>query len=147
MSGYPQRAIRTDKYLFIKNLEPSRWPLGSPAGSTRGPAFSDCDDSPTKQLLIDGREDPVLRPYYALAFAKRPAEELFDLDNDPGQLVNVADDPAFAATKATLAARLDEALRGSGDPRMFGRAGELESFPYLGPLPDRSLPRNPAKKP
>ena len=30
---------------------------------------------------------------------KRPAEELYDLRNDPGQLDNIASDPAFADPK------------------------------------------------
>ncbi len=145
--GYPHRAIRTDEYLYVKNLEPDRWPVGAPSGSTRGPVFSDCDDGPTKQLLLDGRDDPAIKRFYDLAFAKRPAEELYDLAKDPGQIVNVANDPAMAEIKAGLAARLEEGLRASGDPRMFGRGHELESFPYLGPIPKRPTKSNPATEP
>ena len=145
--GYPQRAIRTDDYLYVKNFEPDRWPVGSPRGSTRGPAFSDCDDGPTKHYLVDGRDDPALKRFYDLAFAKRPAEELYDLAKDPGQVVNIADDPAVADVKAALAARLDEALRASDDPRMFGRGHELESFPYLGAGAKRRTKSNPAIEP
>jgi arylsulfatase A-like enzyme len=137
--GYPQRAIRTYTFLYIKNLEPDRWPVGSPNGSTRGPVFSDCDDGPTKSLLLKDRDDPAIKPYYDLAFSKRPAEELYDLANDPGQVTNVAADPSFAEVKITLAKRLDEALKASGDPRMDGRGHELESFPYLGPIPGPSI--------
>ena len=142
--GYPQRAIRTNGYLYIKNLEPDRWPVGSPKGSTRGPVFSDCDEGPTKKLLLQGHDDPAINPFYALAFSKRPAEELYDLAKDPGQVTNVADDPAFAEVKASLAKRLNEGLKASGDPRMVGRGHELESFPYLGPNPDRAAKSNPA---
>jgi arylsulfatase A-like enzyme len=145
--GYPQRAIRTDDYLYIKNLEPDRWPVGAPKGSTRGPMFADCDDGPTKALLLKGLGDPAIKPFYDLAFAKRPAEELYDLAKDPGQLVNVADDPAFAKTKASLAEKLDGGLKASGDPRSFGRGHELESFPYLGRIPGRAAKSNPATEP
>jgi arylsulfatase A-like enzyme len=140
--GYPMRAIRTDRYLYIRNYEPDRWPAGAPTGSTKGWDFADCDNSPTKQVLMDRRDDPAIKPFFDLAFAKRPAEELYDLANDPGQLVNVAAAPAYAEAKADLATRLTEGLTHTADPRMMGRGDEFDSFPYLG-----SLPRGPANAP
>ena len=145
--GYPMRAIRTDSHLYIRNFEPDRWPSGAPTGSTRGPVFSDCDDSPTKQVLVERQDDPTIRPFYDLAFAKRPAEELYDLATDPGQLVNVAADPAHAQAKDDLAARLTEALGTTADLRMTGRGDVLESFPYLGPPGVIPAKRNPATEP
>ena len=73
-----------------------------------------------------------MKPFFDLAFAKRPAEELYDLAKDPGQMVNVAADPAEAETKAALAKRLDAGLTATGDPRQAGRGAELEAHPYLG---------------
>ncbi|NCX97351.1 MAG: hypothetical protein EBX35_01855 [Planctomycetia bacterium] len=73
-----------------------------------------------------------MKPFFDLAFTKRPAEELYDLAKDPGQLVNVAADPAEAATKAALAKRLDDGLTATDDPRQAGRGAELEAHPYLG---------------
>jgi len=130
--GYPMRAIRTDAHLYIRNYEPDRWPSGSPTGSTKGWDFADCDDSPTKLYLVERQADPAVKPFFDLAFAKRPAEELYDLAADPGQLVNVAADPAYAEAKAALARRLDERLDATGDPRQAGRGVEIEAHPYLG---------------
>lgn len=130
--GYPMRAIRTDTHLYIRNYEPGRWPSGCPTGSTKGWGYADCDDSPTKHYLIDRQKDPAVKPFFDFAFAKRPAEELYDLAKDPGQVVNVAADPAQADAKAALAKRLDEALAATGDPRAAGRGAELEAHPYLG---------------
>ncbi len=146
MAGYPQRAIRTDNHLYIRNLEPDRWPAGAPTGSLKRP-FADCDDGPSKQFILDHRDDPAVKPFFDLAFAKRPAEELYDLATDPGQLVNVAGDPAHAEIKTALATRLDEGLKASADPRMAGRGDELESFPYLGPVPKTPEKSNPATEP
>ena len=73
-----------------------------------------------------------MKPFFALAFAKRPVEELYDLAKDPGQLVNVAADPAQAEAKAALAKRFDAGLAATGDPRQAGRGAELEAHPYLG---------------
>ena len=131
MGGYPMRAIRTDDWLYIRNLEPDRWPSGCPTGSTKGWDFADCDDGPTKTLLVTRRDDPAVRPFYDLAFAKRPAEELYDLARDPGQVRNVADQPALAAVKAELGRRLEAELAASGDPRSAGRGADLEAHPYF----------------
>ena len=130
--GYPMRAIRTDTHLYIRNFEPDRWPSGCPTGSTKGWGYADCDDSPTKRYLVERQDDPSVKPFFALAFAKRPVEELYDLAKDPGQLVNVAADPAQAEAKAALAKRLDAGLAATGDPRQAGRGAELEAHPYLG---------------
>jgi arylsulfatase A-like enzyme len=43
-------------------------------------------------------------------------EELYDLGSDPGELVNLAADPAHAKTKARLAAELDKWIRDNKDP-------------------------------
>ena len=131
LAGYPMRAIRTAEWLYIRNLEPDRWPSGCPEGSTQGWPFADCDAGPTKQFLIDQHDDPTLRHFHDLAFAKRPAEELYDLEADPGQLRNLAVDPAHTAVKADLVRRLEAELTASGDPRMEGRGEELEAHPYL----------------
>ena len=132
LGGYPMRAIRTDTHLYIRNAEPDRWPSGCPTGSTKGWGYADCDDSPTKRYLVERQDDPSVKPFFALAFAKRPVEELYDLAKDPGQLVNVAADPAQAEAKAALAKRLDAGLAATGDPRQAGRGAELEAHPYLG---------------
>ena len=41
-------------------------------------------------------------------------EELYDLRADPAQLTNVATDPAYAAVRSRLSARLDELATCSG---------------------------------
>ena len=68
---------------------------------------------------------------YALSFAKRPAEELFDLSKDPEQLNNVADDPTFAEIKKRLSMHLTAELNATGDPRIIGGV-DFDAFPYLG---------------
>jgi uncharacterized sulfatase len=139
---YPQRALRTKEYLYIRNFKPDRWPLGSPKGVTETAeppaqeletntyaAFPDMDSSPTKAWLIAHRNEPQWKPYYDYAFAKRPLEELYDLKSDPDQLHNVADQPAYARAREELAARMMAILKETGDPRLedaFDRA------PYVG---------------
>lgn len=124
--GYPCRAIRTHEFLYIRNFKPDLWPAGTPD------AFRDIDGSPTKTFLMQHRDEPKVKPLFDLACGKRPAEELFDLRKDPGQLHNVADDPAYADTRKKLAAQLTAELKATADPRILGKGDLFDSYPYLG---------------
>ncbi len=142
LGGYPSRGIRTDQFLYIRNYEPERWPAGTPDhASAQIPRawLADCDNGPTKTFLWEHRNDPQFRRFYDLAFAKRPAEELYDLAEDPGQVANVADDPSYLQIRKELAVRLARALIEMADPRLQGRGSLFDSQPYLGGSP--SFPR------
>ena len=126
--GYPMRAIRTDGHLYIRNIEPDRWPAGDP------PILGEVDPSPTKDLMRSRRDAPEFERYYAAAFSKRPSEELYDLALDPGQMTNVAAQDAYAGIKAELASRLDRHLLATADPRALGHPPTWESNPHYGRL-------------
>lgn len=49
-------------------------------------------------------------------YTRRPAEELYDLKNDPHEMNNLADDPDHAAIKARLSAELDRWIKDQNDP-------------------------------
>ena len=151
---YPHRALRTRDFLYIRNFAPDRWPMGSPTGITDSTApsaadlasdtratFADMDSSPTKAWLIEHRNDPQWNPYYDLAFAKRPGEELYDLRTDPDEVKNVADDPSYAETKRELGARLIKILTEAGDPRVTGDGGTFDRPPFSDPEPPRPAKR------
>ncbi len=123
--GYPMRAIRTYDSLYVRNLEPERWPAGDP------PGYGDIDASPSKDLLVRNQDNPEVRKYFELACAKRPAEELYDMSYATDQTQNVAGLPDYAAVQASLRAELDRRLKETRDPRSTG--GPLfESAPYHG---------------
>ena len=124
--GYPMRAIRTADFLYIRNFLPDRWPAGNPEG------YGDIDGSPTKKHMMDHRGDPKVKPLFALAFGKRPAEELYDVRKDPDQLRNVAADPAYAAAKQKLSAQLLAELEATADPRVLGTGDVFDRYPYIG---------------
>ena len=102
--SYPVRAIRTKDYLYIRNFRPDRWPAGDPQQYVAVGPFGDIDGGPSKSLLLDRQTDPSLAPFFQLATAKRPAEELYDLRRDPDQLKNVAGQPAHRAAQQRLRA-------------------------------------------
>jgi hypothetical protein len=47
-----------------------------------------------------------MQQFFQLCFAKRPAEELYDLSKDPHQINNVAGHPEYAAAQKQLRAQL-----------------------------------------
>jgi len=117
VTGYPARAVRTSEFLYIRNLRPDRWPAGDPELVYAAGTFGDCDESPTKQLIVARRDDPQWARYFELCFAKRPAEELYDLRKDPAQTHNVAGQPEYAAARLRLRGRLEGWMKETGDPR------------------------------
>jgi N-sulfoglucosamine sulfohydrolase len=132
--GYPCRAIRTEDYLYIHNFEPTRWPSGSPDSSVcaRSIPFGEIDSSPTKTFMMEHRNEHGIARLAELAFGMRPAEELYDLKNDPHQMVNVAGSAAMAETQAVLRGRLFDHLTKTGDPRVVGGTVDWDYYPYYG---------------
>lgn len=121
-AGYPSRAIRTHRWLYIRNLAPTAGPVGDAIGRvwpdddpTRG--YGDVDGSPTKTAVAADKGSI----WHARAFGQRPAEELYDVRSDPAQLRNLAADRRYARTRAQLASRMDQYLSATGDPRALGK--------------------------
>jgi arylsulfatase A-like enzyme len=134
--GTPMRAIRTEVFLYIRNFEPDRWPSGTPdaaRSASKGRACADVDAGPTKDYMLEHRDrDAHHERLFALSFAKRPAEELYDLSKDPYQLQNVAADRTYAATLRELSQALEKKLRETRDPRVIGGGERFDEFPFLG---------------
>jgi arylsulfatase A-like enzyme len=130
LAGYPARAIRTDRWLYIMNLEPSRWPAGCPENSTAKWPYADCDGGPTKQNIL-ANQDGEAKKHYQLCFAKRPAEELYDIQADPYQLTNLAANPEHAATLAGLKKRLTAYLKDTADPRFTDAPVLFDTYGYV----------------
>ena len=116
--SYAMRAVRTDSFLYIRNFFPDRWPAGDPEAVRSVGAYGDVDNSITKMLILAGQQPTGdTTDYYRLAFAKRPAEELYDLRTDPEQLRNVAGLPAYTAPQQRLARQVQDWMVATDDPR------------------------------
>ena len=141
---YPQRAIRTDSHLYIINFEPDRSPTGDriPPKMPDKQAtlqqllhdsratYPDMDAGPTKAWLYGNRENPQWEKEVAMAFGRRPAEELYQIADDPHQVRNLAGDPAHAAIQQQLRSRLLATLQETGDPRVSGDRMTFERLPF-----------------
>jgi len=144
---YPQRAIHTADQLLIVNFRPERYPLGDPY-RLDGPnpptaeeltentfvTLPDEDAGPTKAWLVGRRDDPKWKWHYDLAYGKRPRIELYDKRQDPHEVHNVADDPAYAEVAAEMERRLMAELERTGDPRLVDDGRFFETPPLAGPL-------------
>lgn len=128
--GYPGRAIRTKDYLYIKNYEADRWPAGDP------PLYGDVDahmlqyPSPTKFYLLEHQDDPKVKPFFDLAFGKRPTIELYDIKKDPEQINNVAGELEYAQVQEQLAKQMTDYLVATEDPRETGEPFDWDGANY-----------------
>jgi N-sulfoglucosamine sulfohydrolase len=132
--GYPSRAVRTRDFLYIRNFRPDRWPAGDPEKWKSVGPFGDCDGSPSKDFILAHRDDPQIARFFQLCFAKRPAEELYDLTKDPHQILNVADRPGYAAAQKKLRRTLDKWMKRTKDPRATSDDDRWDHYPYGGPV-------------
>ncbi|HET6247266.1 MAG TPA: sulfatase [Tepidisphaeraceae bacterium] len=144
--GYPMRAIRTDKYLYVQNLRPDLWPAGDPKmWKTVGP-FGDIDPGPTKSLILDRRNDPAIAEFFRLACAKRLGEEMFDLQKDPSAMHDVAGVTEYQKTQQKLATELHAWMKQTADPRA-DKGGAYDAFDRYPYAPADPKPTLPASKP
>lgn len=136
--GYPQRCVRTHQFLYICNFKPERWPAGAPQkydedGNLleKHEAYNDIDACPTQDFLVENRNNPDVREFFEMAVGKRPAEEFFDIQNDPYCLKNLADDPEYRDELLEHRRKLGAYLMETNDPRVTGNGDIFETYPRL----------------
>lgn len=125
------RTIRTKKYRYIRNFLPhqpyaSFYPDGGffapvPQDSSPERAFWETSCLPSKEKVHDPdgvflmlgpptivREKGLPEAYrnYLIWQDHKPLEELYDVENDPEQIHNLADDPTFGEVKEELREKL-----------------------------------------
>lgn len=146
LTPYPQRAIRTRDEVLILNFRPDRWPLGDPYRLEDGPeptvgelenntrvTLPDEDAGPTKAWLVGARKTEPWRDHFARVYGKRPRVELYDLQSDPDEMQNLAEDPAHRSRRRQLEQRLLAELERTGDPRLIDNGRFYETPPMAGP--------------
>lgn len=100
------RMVRNKDFMYILNSRPQKPQMG-PADAVGSPAFMALDALRQKGELSAIQTDIFVVP--------RPVEELYDLDRDPLQLVNVASDPQYAETLNDLRLVLKQWMEETGD--------------------------------
>ena len=129
-AGYPARGIRMGDFLYVHNFKPERWPCGTPESGLR-----DTDGSPTKSFINNLGAG---NPFWEHNFGKRPADQLFNVVEDPDCVKNLAS--AMPELRARLHETLLGELRKQQDPRVVADGEVFDN--YL----SRKRPRKPKKK-
>ena len=138
--SYPVRAVRTRDFLYLRNLRPDRWPAGDPdVFFIHGRPFGDVDTTRVKDFLLAHQDDASQAAHVARIFGKRPAEEFYDLRNDPHQLTNIAGRADYANAIARHRQRVDRWMQETHDPRIDPAYDGWDAFPYHG-KPSRREP-------
>jgi N-sulfoglucosamine sulfohydrolase len=95
----PQRAIRTERYKYIRRFDTYPFPV-----------LANCDESPSKQAYLDR------------GWATRPVarESLHDLFFNPGEGRNLIGEPDYAPVLEELRGRLEGWMEATDDPLLRG---------------------------
>jgi N-sulfoglucosamine sulfohydrolase len=108
MNEYPMRAVRTERWKYIRNLRPdAEFTTHDTQQRVAGRRF--WETWLRKAETDDAAAAIVARHRF------RPAEELYDLEADPFELHNLAADPAQAATLVELRGQLDGWMAANSD--------------------------------
>ncbi len=102
---YPMRSIRTRKFHYILNL----------AHELPYPFASDLFDSPTWQASLR-RRDTQYGSRTVEAYVHRPRQELYDVETDPEERINLADQRDYAKVLAELQDKVFAWQTKTGDP-------------------------------
>lgn len=122
--GYPIRSIIRDGYMFIKNLEPDRWPAGNPETG-----YLNTDGGPTKTVILNAnRANPGKNLFWNLCFGRREGEEFYHIASDPECVVDLIDDARHANRLRAMRQELLAELRRQNDPRIFGKGYLFDQY-------------------
>lgn len=106
---YPMRALRTRQYKYIMNL----------AAPLPFPIAGDIASSATWHA-IEAKPSLGLGARSLGAFLHRPEEELYDLNRDPHELRNIANDPAYRDVMRSMRADMKKFQTQTHDPWLPG---------------------------
>jgi N-sulfoglucosamine sulfohydrolase len=116
----PQRCMRTDRWKYIRRF-----------GDYPKTVLSNCDDSATKELLVEhGWGEQVV-----------PKEQLYDLIFDPSESRNLAENPESREVLDRMRARLDDWMTETDDPLHYGDVPPPPGAEYN--LPSQGSSREP----
>jgi len=118
---YPMRSVRTRDFLYIRNYAPDRWPTGGEFLSSNKTTHGDIDAGATRDVVLAPDATKRFPIQVEWCLGKRPAEELYAIDSDPGQVRNLAADPRYGPQLAAHRRRLRDYLARTTDPRAQGQ--------------------------
>jgi len=103
------RAVRGDRYHYIRNFMTDRPLMQWNYRSTL----------PISMKIEAMYKNGELTPVQALPYGERPAEELYDMHNDPHQTVNLVNDPEHRAALEKMRGLLAKWIADTGDKGQY----------------------------
>ncbi len=111
------RSVRSKQFKYIRNFLTDR--------SYTQPTYMDVDGVPFVEVMHQLYAENKLNPAQARFMSdERPAEELYDLENDPFELNNLAGDPEYQETRAAYAAVLANWMEETDDKGQYPENAE-----------------------
>lgn len=133
MNVYPIRALRTDRFKYVRNLFPQYQ------------YTTHIDRSPNEssglyywRTWVEAAQNSPEAAAIVKRYHERPAEELYDLIADPDERRNLAGDPQHAATLKELRAKVDAWMKQQGDEGRLFDEPYPQGTPELAPIPGGS---------
>ncbi len=123
---YPIRSVREGKFKYIHNLCPDAW-----HSNHSDLLQKDGAGAYWSEWYAAAEVDPVAAAKVK-AYHVRPEFQLFDLEKDPQELNNLADNPEYREVVAKLRADLNQWTTSQGDDLKPHR----DPYPLSEPLPD-----------
>jgi uncharacterized sulfatase len=114
---YGIRSVRDDKYRYILNLTPD---------ATFNCVATKEKDTVWASWMKKAETDDFARQQIT-RYRQRPKEELYDVQNDPFQMNNLAENPQLAKTLASLRGKLYQWMEQQGDK---GQQTEMEALEH-----------------
>jgi hypothetical protein len=106
------RSVRSTRFKYIRNFLTDR--------PYTQPTYMDVDGVEfvrvMRRLYADNQLDEAQARFFS---AERPPEELYDIENDPFELNNLAADPDYEAVRAEYAAILDRWIAETDDKGQY----------------------------
>ena len=127
MNIYPIRAVRDQRFKYIRNIHPNTY-YTTHTDIQRRPGHGAFFTEWEAAASSDPHAQAVLQRYH-----HRPAVEFYDLVNDPAETTNLASNPAYATEVTRLAAHLDHWMKAHGDIVRMQHTPYSISSPYAGP--------------
>ncbi len=93
------RAVKDQKYRYVRNYMPFRMTLQH---------LQYMFGLPSAQSWEDAYKEGKTNELQSMYFLPKPVEELYDTDNDPWEINNLAEDPAYADVLSRMRQALDD---------------------------------------
>ncbi|MEM9830913.1 MAG: sulfatase [Bacteroidota bacterium] len=123
MNVYPIRSVRTQRYKYIINLCPECYHTNH-SDILRKDGAGAYWDSWDKKAETDSEAAAIIQKYYV-----RPAEEFYDLQQDPTEQHNLIEEANYQTQIKTMRSQLEEWMQQQGDHQTVFQKPYLISDP------------------